>query len=77
MARDGGEVVPDPLVEEINSILSHVLETVQDLHGVPGSIIVNARQVPLHGGERVSHCCRVGEMCRAEGGGDGRREIEG
>ena len=56
--------VPDPLVEEVDPILGHVLETVQDLHGVPGSVIVDAGQVPPQWGERVSHRYRaLGEKC--------------
>ena len=51
--------VPNPVVEEVAAILSHFLETVQHLSGVPCGVGVHKDKAPLHRSERVSHCFGV------------------
>ena len=48
--------VPDLVVEKLNTILSHIFETIQELSSVLGLVVGESL---LHAAERVSHCCRV------------------
>lgn len=47
--------VPDLLVEKVKTILSHVLESIQHLFGVPGRFAVDEGKVPLHRSECIPH----------------------
>ena len=48
--------VPDLIVEKLETVLGHVLETVQEFSGVLGFVVGEGL---LYAAEGVSHCCRV------------------